>query len=418
MRKLILLFSVLFFMMKIAAQDVQKLCDEGNFIAVSHLGIENWESDNFSIPLLKAAVYNAMARFEESNKEIELLLQMNDVKENPQIMINVLTLQADNYVKTFQYEQTADSYKKITDNYGDLLGEGKWSYQNAYRMYAALSTVEPLQVFIPHDTKIQTTIVKENLPQVQVRTPKDSVSLVFDTGAGTSCVSKSVANRLGIKILADSFIVGGPIANTEYMSIGIADTLYLGDILYENVVFGIFEDELGTWSGHDYIINGALGFPEMRALSSIKIHKNGILEIFKNEEAHKSNMMFSRSQQIIVQVNDSLLLVLDTGGNWSNFSINYYNKNKEQIDKTGQFTTKTRIGFGGIKEFSVYKLNDFPIKINTSTTILPEIVVYTERSCASGEYEYDGFLGQDVILQYDYMLLDFKNMCFSLGNEN
>jgi len=414
MKKAILFFFV-FLSLLIHAQDVEKLLNNGNFIAVSHLNIDEWENVNFTIPLARAFVYNAMARFEASNKEIELLLQMNDVKENPQLMINILTLQADNYVKTFQYKQAADSYKKIIDNYGDSLEEAIASYQDTYRRNHALSEVKPLQIFIPHDTKIQ-IIPEKSAPQVQVRTPKDSVLLVFDTGAGMSSVTKSVANRLGIKILADSFIAAGPTANTEYMSIGIADTLYLGDILYKNVVFGIFEDELFARSEHDFVIYGTLGFPEIKALSSMKIHKNGILEILKNEEEHKSNMMFSRLQEIVVQVNDSLLLILDTGAAWSNLSVNYYNKNKEQIDKTGQLTTKTRSGMGGSKEFSAYKLNDFPIKINTSTTILPEINVYTEMSSVFGG-EYDGFLGQDIILQYDYMLLDFKNMYFSLENE-
>ena len=31
-------------------------------------------------------------------------------------------------------------------------------------------------------------------------------------------------------------------------------------------------------------------------------------------------------------------------------------------------------------------------------------------------YEYDATLGLDVIGQYDYMLLDFKHMHFTLGN--
>ena len=418
MKKSILLFSVLFFMMKIAAQDVQKLCDAGNFIALSHLGIENWEDDNFSIPFLKATVYNAMARFEESNKEIDSLLLKSDVKENPNLMISVLRLQASNYVKMLQYKQAADGYKKIIDNYGNLLGEGIGNWQNAYRMYMALSEIDRLQVNIPHDTKIQIKYDKVGLPKMQVRTPKDTVSLVLDTGASFSIVAESVASRLGINILADSLTLGGGIANTEYMKIGFVDTLYLGDILYQNVFFGVVNDDKMTLPEYiDVSINGVIGFPEIKALSSIKIHKNGILEIAENDNKCKSNMMFSESNHFIVQVNDSLLFMFDTGNTNTMLSINYFNKNKEFVENAGDTCYVFQGSMGGIKDFPVYELSNFPIKINSTTNVLPKISCYREPMWAT-VYEYDGNLGQDVIQKYDYMLLDFKNMCFSLGNEN
>ena len=416
MKKLILLFSMLCFMAKIAAQDVQKLYDERNYIALSHLNIENWESDGFSNSFIKANTFNAMARFEESNKEMEFLLTTNEAKENSYLMIALLTLQADNYVKMFQYKQAAETYKNILNNYGDLLEEAKWSYQNIVRHHSALSNAEPLRVDIPCNTKIQMTQDKKGLPQVLVRTPNDTVSLIFDTGAGMSTVTENIANRLGIKILADSLIGAGITANTEYMKIGIADTLYLGDILYTNVVFGIFKDDKMTFPEHDYIINGTFGFPEMRVLPAIKIHKNGILEVHKSTEQYKSNMMFTNIQQIIIQINDSLLFWLDTGARESSLSVNYYNKNKELIDKTSELTTKTVGGMGSSKEFPIYILKDFPVKINTTTTMLPEMPAFTQSTFVF-QSEYDGTLGQNVISQYDYMLLDFKNMYFSLENE-
>ena len=410
------LFFIVFLSLSINAQDVQKLYDNRDFIQISNLNIDNWEADAFSVSYIKANTYNAMARCEESNKEIEFLLTTNEAKENPYFMIELLRLQADNYAKMFQYKQAAESYKKTIDNYGNLLGETAILYQNTVQRFRALSETEPTQIFIPHDTKIQMTSDKKGLPHVQVRTPKDTVLLGFDTGAGLSVVTKSVASRLGIKILVDSIIAGGAAANTEYMSIGVADTLYLGDILYKNVVFGIFEDEKLTFSEHDYMINGTFGLPEIKALSSMKIYKNNILEIYKNTEKHKSNIMFSGTQNIIVQANDSLLFLLDTGANDTSLSINYYNKNKEYVDKAGEFTTKIVHGMGGSKEFSIYKLKEFPIKIDTSTTILPEIPNFTVPTSVIW-YEYDGTLGQDVILKYDYMLLDFKNMYLSLENE-
>ena len=418
MRKIVLLFIVCMSLSINAQNELQQALDRFNYLEVDKI-LNKYDFLKDSIPpipyyFIKAYTDNALARYMESDNSLSMLSEMQEVKENPSLMIQMLSLQADNYAKTFQYKQVAGSYKKTIDNYGDLLGEAVMFYQNNFRINNALSVVEPLRVQIPHETKIQLIPDKEHI-HVQVRTPKDSVLLIFDTGAGMSMVTKSVAERLGIKVLADSLIGGGILANTEYMSIGIADTLYLGDILYENVAFLILEDEHLTWSEHDMYINGMLGFPEIKVLSSMKIHKNGVLEIYKNEKKQQSNMMFSSTQQMIVQVNDSLLFMLDTGANKTHLSVNYYNEKKERIHKAGQLTTTTIGGIGGMKEFSVYKLKDFPITINTSSTILSEIAVFTQPISVVW-YEYHGQLGLDIINQYDYMLLDFKNMYFSLGN--
>ena len=417
--KKVAFFLIIFLSLSVNAQDMQKLINTGDYIRLLNLGEENWgaPNDNFSVPFLRATIFNAMLRPEESNKELEFVLTVNEVKENPQLMIELLRIQTDNYIKMFQYKQAADTYKNTLDNYGNVLGERMVWYQSVLKMYDALSNVEPLLVNIPHNTTIQTKPlpgILEDLQQVQVHTPKDSVLLVFDTGAAWSATTRSVASSLGIRILADSILAGGATNNIDYMSIGVADTLYLGDIFYTNVVFGIFEDGKFTSPEPDIIVNGTLGLPEIKALSSIKIHKN-FLEIFVNDSVPKNNMMLTGSQQVVVQANDSLLFWLDTGGAWTSLSVKYYNDNKEQVEVNGELSTKLMGGMGGSQEFPVYKLKNFPITINTITTTMPEIPVFMEPTTVM--YGYDGTLGQDVISQYDYILLDFKNMYFALGNK-
>lgn len=396
--------------------DIQRLYDNKDYIRLSHSNIEYQDINQLPEALLRAYVYSAMARYEKSNKEIEFVMETIDtVAHNRDLMAKIVCLQAVNYAKNHRYREAAEKYKEILNNYGDLPNETIANFENAYRIYDALSEVKPLQAYIPHNTRISIKPDKKEFPLVQVRTPRDSVSLVFDTGAGLSIASKSVAERLGIRILTDSLMVGSATATINFMSIGVVDTLYLGDILYQNVVFLVEKDEKMTYPEHDYAINGTLGFPEIQILEAIKIHKNGILEISKNEDKRKSNMMFSESNQIVVRVNDSLLFWLDTGGDWSYLSVNYYNKNKEYIEEAGELTTKVINGIGDSQEFPVYKLKKFPVKINTSTTVLPEIPCFIQPTLTNWN-EYDAMLGLDIIRLYDYMLLDFKNMHFALGN--
>lgn len=412
------LFLIAFIPLLINAQDIQKLYDNNDFIRLSYLELENLEINQLPTPLLRAHTHSAMACYEESNKEIDILLTIDSIVNNPELMTKILKLQAINYYSVHKYKQAAKILKKVLDNYSNFLGDEIEFIQNDYRKYNVLSETKPLQVFVPHNTQVTTKSDKAGLPLVQIRSPKDTISVVFDTGAGMSCLTKSVAEKLGIRILGDSIIVHGSTGGNELAYIGVADTLYLDDILYTNAVFTIFNDEALTWPEYEYTMNGVIGFPQMKILPTIKIYRNGMLEIPKNSNTHKSNMMFTENHQIIVQANDSVLLWLDTGATEGELSVNYYNKNKKHIHEIGTLAKVRFAGLGGDKEFSVYKLHDFSITINANITVLPEIFVHIQPILGSEKIEFDGTLGQDVISQYDYMLLDFNNMYFSLENEN
>lgn len=417
MKKLFLFFCLFFSFSLFAQNELQEAINRQNWLKVDRLmNNDPYAKDN--IPqaqyyLIRAATDNALARYDESARRLQIVSEMQEVKENPQLMVTLLTLQADNYAKMFRHRQAAETFKRLTDDFSVFLGEVKAITQNSFRRHNALSEVEPLQVRVPYNTKIQLIPDKKDLLQVQVRTPKDSVLLVFDTGGGMSSVTKSAAERLGIRILTDSIIAGGATGNTEFMSIGVADTLFVGDILYKNVVFGIFDDELFSWSEADYYINGVLGFPEIRVLPSMKMYnKSNIIEVFPATKDFLASNMLLTSHQKIIEVNDSLLFLLDTGALLTCLSVAYYNRNKEYIHESGQLSTTKIGGMGEIREFSVYNLNNFPIKIGETTTILPEISVFTEHTIG----RHDGILGMDIISLFDYILLDFKNMRFSLGN--
>jgi hypothetical protein len=63
---------------------------------------------------------------------------------------------------------------------------------------------------------------------------------------------------------------------------------------------------------------------------------------------------------------------------------------------------------GGIVETEEYILTDFPYKIGNKSNILPEIFVVLQKY---GFTEFfDGNLGQDVIMQFDTLILNFKYM--------
>ena len=422
MRKIFVLLLGLSMSLSLLAQNkLQQAVGKGDYIRAKQLlGESNFIKD--SIPDIPyyftiAYIYNAMNNAAKSNENLLILSEMNEIKENPQMMFLILSLKADNYAKLFDYHNAANTYKKIVDNYANVLGEQTLGYKDTWRRYETLKDIKPLSVAIKNSIIPITRNSKGHL-EVQVKTAsKKPVSLVFDTGASFSAVSESVAKKMNLRILSDSFMMGGAMNNIEYAKIAVADQLHLGNVMYKNVIFYVFKDEHFDFPEENHKINGALGFPEISALPLVKIHnKTNVLEISPaKEQSENSNMMFTSNRQMIISVNDSLLFYLDTGGKWSNLSFNYYNRNKEAIENIGTASTKVIHGLGGSKEFPVYKLTDYVVKVGTTTAILPEMNCFAQPTVAL-MYEYDGLLGQDIISQYDYTLLDFENMYFALEN--
>ena len=403
-----------------AQNELEKSFDRGDFIKINQRLDKDFTKDNMSeiyYHLVKAYTYNAMNNYTKSNDNLRFLLEKKESREYPHAMIVILSLKANNYARLFDYHNAANTYKEIIDNYADILGKQISGVKESLRMYNILKDIKPLSVSIK-DTQIPMIRNPKGYLEVEVQTSsKEPVLLVFDTGAGFSSVTESTAREMNLKILADSFQVSGSTNNLEYTKIAVADQLQMGNMMYENVIFQVLKDELLEVPEENIKIKGVLGFHEISALPAMKIYnKTNILEILPaKKHSESSNMMFTRDWQMIVSANDSLLLFLDTGAAWSSLSLNYYNSNKNDIENTGTSSTKLVRGMGGSKEFPIYSLTDFPVKINTSTTILPEIPVFVQPKSAN-QNEYDGILGQDIINQYDYMLLNFKNMYFSLGN--
>jgi len=358
----------------------------------------------------KAIVHSSFAQYKEANKAIDLFLAMNKTQNDVESELNLMGLKAANYMKLFDYKRAADTYKTIADKYSDRLGaNGTAGYREAYRRNNTLAGVPPLSVTIPQNAKIQTLRSSLNQWMVMVNANnQDSVPLLFNMSAGTSVMSESAAKRLKATIFAETF----PVGEQDYVRVAVIPVMKLDDVVFKNVVVMVVQDDLLASHDGSPETEGTLGFPEIQALSYIKIDKRtGVLDVASPAKRTDKNMMFTWSQQMVVMLNDSLLLALDAGGRRSGLSVNYYQKNKTSIDLTGKSLRikDERVG----KDFAGYEIKNFPIKIGAAQSLLPAISVYAEPVLYGNEF--DGALGQDVISQYDYMVMDFKNMRFALG---
>ena len=92
----------------------------------------------------------------------------------------------------------------------------------------------------------------------------------------------------------------------------------------------------------------------------------------------------------------------------SSLSKKYYDAHTEKVKNEGKLQISQRGGAAGIVEEEEYLLYDFPYKIGSEENTLPEIPV--RLNTYSFNKHFDGNLGQDVMKQFDVMILNFEDM--------
>ncbi len=81
------------------------------------------------------------------------------------------------------------------------------------------------------------------LIEIPIKTKTSTLRIVFDTRAHISTVTQSFAKKLGLKILDVSFEESSGLTGIKFKSgLGVADSLYLGDMLMQNVIFQVLPE--------------------------------------------------------------------------------------------------------------------------------------------------------------------------------
>lgn len=187
--------------------------------------------------------------------------------------------------------------------------------------------------------------------------------------------------------------------------------VYIGNILVENVIFQVLNDEVLNFPTADFQMEGILGFPVITALKQVQIRKDGhfiVSASILNKET--SNMAFDASTTIISAVTngDTLSYHFDTGATGTELYSNYFNKYQAAIKKDGVLQEVESGGAGGIVKKSVYILPHFDLIIGNKKVSLKEVAVNTIPPFEG--QKYNGNIGQDLINQFDEIVLNFEYM--------
>ena len=398
---------------KIIENKLNQLLEQKNYFKLREL-LESYEDKLTESRLLyyKAFVAKAFDESHQSNEYINVLLAKYKNEFNDTIITRLLDLKAANYLYNYEYKQASDIYTKILKDYPKVLDSADIAnYKNVKNLFGAFSKVKP-QIMHKHNlVKIASFRNKFNHLMTPIKSNGVSEDFIFDTGANLSTIAESQAKKMNLTIFEQNVDIGSSTQINVQSKLAVADSLYVGDILFENVAFLVMPDEQLTFPEENYQIHGIIGFPVIHQLEEVHLHKNGSITVPNTPKETQLKNMVLEGLNPVVQViseKETLLFTFDTGAKNSELSFKYFNEHKDEIEKRGKLQMNQRGGAGGQKTVKEYILYNFPLSIGTKKTTLAKIPVTLEEY-GFNKY-FDGNLGQDVFTKFNTLIINFKYM--------
>ena len=368
----------------------------------------------------RALLENKFNQIEQSLQTIDLLFFKHKKSlDEQQMTAELLNQKSSNHSRQFEYEQAAEALRDMIEFYGSRLDEFTWEALNMdLQRLELLKNIPPQKIIRAKDTMIPFKTNIQGHITIQVVCNGVNGTFIFDTGANNSVIAESIADRIGIKSIDGSSQIRLSTGSYIDAKLGVADSFWLGEILFENVVFYIVDDEQLLSRN----VQGIIGFPLMNQVKEIRVDfKNGnILFPLASLKLDLRNMYLTGSTPVVrlKSGRDTLFFQLDTGATQSSYAKKYFDAHREVLLKKGQRATATRIGLGNVVETEVYVLPNITFEIGNYEMTLPKIPVDTHEYPAVKTRNIDGTLGLDVLMYFDEMILNFESMYLTFRNSS
>ena len=360
---------------------------------------------------LKARLQNVFNQTEQSLQTINVLLGNYDKSLNDTLLRNVFLIKYDNLHKQSRYREAAEALETAKDKYGYTMDSVSLAnLQETYNTVEPLKELPPQKMHLTADVTIPISRNQFSHMVMRVTSGGQSEDFIFDTGAMLSVVSESCAQRMGIRVLESSVNVGSSVGGQVQSKIGVADSLRIGDLLLENVAFLVLPDEKLSFPEVNYVIHGIIGFPVVYQMKKIVMCKDEITVVANPTKRNLHNLFLDGLSPFVrlEADSDTVVFKMDTGANTSEFSEKYFTANKDKITKKAVLKTVKRGGAGGIVDSKVYELKNVRLKIGGRELTIPSMAALTDK--LSFIENCDGNLGQDVLMHFNKLILNFEDM--------
>jgi predicted aspartyl protease len=330
---------------------------------------------------------------------------------------------ADDYNKTFRYDDAAHAYDDLLANFASqLAGSQLQDTKDDSGLAHILREAPPQTITWDGPTRLKTE--RNPLGSINSELTVNGVreQWLLDTGANLSVATRSFANRLGLKFLPGVAQTTSGITGIENpIQVALLPTLQMGGATLHHVVIMVMDDtnlKVGLGGKESYQINGIIGYPVYQAMGTVTFLQSGEFvagDKTRSGQAGARMYMEQLTPVIVCAVQGkNLPFTLDTGASETDLSVRYYDRFRNDSAKWKKVRTKS-FGAGGIVKRKAYLQPELSLGIGNKTATLQKVFIFPTKMGAGIDNLY-GNLGQDVWAKFDSFTLDFSTMTFSLGD--
>jgi len=329
-----------------------------------------------------------------------------------------LSTLADDYEKSFQYSAAADTYATLAQNYArDISGDELAKVKREARRWSLLRRAPPQTASVNTSFTIVTTRNRLGLVKAPVTIGSQQISMILDTGANLSAISRSAAVRLGLKLSSNQATMEGMSATPVPVHTAVIPELEIGDAVFRNVAVIVVDDKDMFIPDLQYSLPGSLGFPVLSALRKITFFAEGRFGVGLRSIPGSSvtgNLFLQRLTPIVAAGirGKEELFTIDTGATGSFLSARYYQDFPDQFDS--QMVDEVVLtGAGGTRTLPAYYAPQISLRLGGACARMEDVPVLIKPRGVPEDYFY-GNLGQSALNVFPSYTFDFENMSFTI----
>ncbi len=364
----------------------------------------------------RAFINNAFNRNVMAAKQVDSLLQQYPKSFSDSAKALLLQIREDSYFKLFQYAKAAKTDSILIHDYKEVLDSSDLEdRKNKFLLTNALRTTHPQRIEKNNVADIKWERNVLGLITIPLRHDTSTFTAIFDTRANISSITQTFAKKLKLKMLPVSYEEGSGITGIKFKTgLGVADSLYIGDILIRNAVFQVMPDSILYLKPLNFSLDLIIGFPVIASLGEIHILKDGQMIIPQYEtESGLHNLALDELDPVVLLKtgHDTLPFNLDLGAGTTDLYYAFYQKYKSRIMKEGHQKEMHVAGAGGIQNKTVYILPSLSLTLDNKTITIDSVDIFTKK-IFPGEKLY-GNIGNDFASQFTDLVLNFDKMYIS-----
>jgi predicted aspartyl protease len=385
-----------------------------NMFNLSKSNLEAWQQLYFESLLL--SLFN---KPEDSNEKIKTLLNDYPSVLNDSLRNELYKAMLINYINLFDYQNSLTVTEYIISNFSGLIDSTeKKEYLNSGVIWKAAKDLKHKNAIIKRDSRVRIEKDMAGYVNIPLKINGTEVEFVFDTGANISTVTRSFARKLSLKMLIGEIEVGTSTDKKVKANLAYADSVNIGNFTCYNALFLVVDDELFSFAGGLYVIDGIVGHPIIKEMRELRLSKDELFIPAEPVKKELKNFVLDGLTPIvnIVYKKDTLEFSFDSGAKKTALHYPFFEKYKADIVSKYEPDEIILEGAGGEMKYKGYIIDELTISVSGSKSVLEDVKLIAEPFKEEKRKNFYGNLGQDYIKQFKTMIINFENMYIEFTN--